>query len=112
MSNKNTIRDFLDQSKSKWVTAKTCEVGDIMEIKSKPELDTTSFQGKTYLVMDVLLERTKEELKLRLGSASVSNLVPSLTDVAEKWIGRKIKVAGKTMYAGLGKEGLIIIPSA
>jgi len=107
-----SIKDFLDQAnKGAWVTANRCNVNDILQITSVPEIDTKSFQGKTYLVMGVVLERTKEPLRLRLSATAVNNLVGAFTDQSANWVGKRIKVAGKTNYPGLGKEGLIYIPA-
>lgn len=107
-----SIKDFLEKANTgKWVTATRANVGDILQVTSPPEIDTTSFPGKTYLVMDVKLERTGEQLKLRLSASAVQNLVTAFTDNNQAWIGKRIRIAGKTMYAGLGKEGLIYVPA-
>lgn len=107
-----SIKDFLTQAnKGTWVTANRCNVGDILLVTSVPSLDNTSFPGKTYLVMDVKLERTGEALKLRLSAAAVNNLVGAFTDQNQAWVNKRIRVAGKMNYAGLGKEGLIYVPA-
>lgn len=107
-----SIKDFLTQAnKGTWVTANKCNVGDILQITSIPTTDTTSFPGKTYLVMDVKLERTGEPLKLRLSASAVNNLVGAFSDNNSAWVNKRVRVAGKVNYAGLGKEGLIYVPA-
>lgn len=106
-----SIKEFLDKAKGMWVTTKNCNVNDILTIMSAPTIDNTSFQGKTYLVMDVKLERTGEALKLRLGGQQVQNLVGVFTDNAQNWITKKVKIAAKQNYPGLGKDGFIFVPA-
>ena len=107
-----SIKEFLDNAqKSAWVNAQRCNQGDILTVTSQPQIDDKTFQGKSYLVMDVKLERTKETLKLRLSPNQTNNLVGAFGDDANSWIGKRIKVAGKTNYPGLGKEGLIYVPA-
>ncbi len=106
------IDQFLNETKkSVWVNAQRCNVNDILRVSGVPEIDNTTYAGKTYLVMDVVLERTNENLRLRLGGQQVQNLVPTFGKDASSWVGKRIKVAGKTVYPGLGKEGLIYVPS-
>lgn len=108
----SVIKNFQTQAnKGTWVTATKCNVGDILAITSVPAIDNTSFPGKIYLVMDVKLERTSETMKLRLSSAAVNNLVGAFSDNEATWVGKRIRVAGKMNYAGLGKEGLIYVPA-
>lgn len=107
-----SIKDFLTQAnKGTWVNAQRCNVGDILLVTSVPTIDTTSFPGKPYLVMDVKLERTGETMKLRLSASAVNNLVGAFSDNNTTWINKRIRVAGKMNYAGLGKEGLIYVPA-
>jgi hypothetical protein len=107
-----SIKEFLDNAqKSVWVNAQRCNQGDILTITSQPTIDDKTFPGRSYLVMDVRLERTRETLKLRLSPNQTYNLIGVLGDDAKSWIGKKIKVAGKVNYPGLGKEGLIYIPA-
>ncbi len=107
-----SIKNLLNQAnKGTWVTATRCNVGDILQVTSVPQTDSQSFPGKTYLVMDVKLERTGEAMKLRLSIAAVNNLVGAFSDNENTWVGKRIRVAGKMNYAGLGKEGLIYVPA-
>ena len=107
-----SIKDFLaTANKGTWVTAAKCNVGDILQVISVPTIDNTSFQGKTYLVMEVKLERTGEQMKLRLSAAAVNNLVGAFSDSNAAWVNKRIRVAGKMNYTGLGKEGLIYVPA-
>ncbi len=106
-----TIKEFLEKAKGNWVTATKCNVGDILKVTGQPQIDDKTFEKKIYLVMDITHERTNEAMKLRLSASAVNNLVGVFTDNAANWVGKRIKVAGKTMYAGLGKEGLIFIPA-
>lgn len=106
-----SIKEFLNQAKGMWVTTKNCNINDIVTVMSQPTIDNTSFQGKTYLVMDVKLERTGEALKLRLGGQQVQNLVGVFGDNAPAWIGKRIKIAAKQTYPGLGKDGFIFVPA-
>jgi hypothetical protein len=104
----STIKEFLSQAiKGAWVTANRCNVGDVLQVTSVPEIDNQTFQGKTYLVMNVILERTKESLRLRLSATAVQNLVGVFTEQATDWVGKRIKVVAKQNYPGLGKSGLI-----
>lgn len=106
-----SIKQFLDQAKGMWVTTKSANVNDTLLVTSAPTIDTQSFQGKTYLVMDVLLERSGEKLKLRLGGQQVQNLVPMFGEDGQKWVGKRIKIAAKQSYPGLGKDGFVFIPA-
>ena len=106
-----SIKQFLDQAKGMWVSTKNCNVNDILSIATQPTIDNTSFQGKSYLVMDVKLERTGEALKLRLGGQQVQNLVGVFTDNAASWVGKRVKIAAKQNYPGLGKDGFIFVPA-
>lgn len=103
------IKEFMQKASGNWVSTKTCVVGDVLLITGKPAMDNTSFQGKTYLVMDVTLERTQDKLKLRLGGQQVQNLVPVFGEDGDKWVNRRIRIAAKQMYSGLGKEGFVYI---
>ncbi len=105
-----SIKEFLNQTLGNWVSTKTCQVGDNMTVTSQPKIDKESFKDKTYLVMDVTLERTNAPMKLRLSGQQVQNLAPTFGEEASKWIGRKIKIAAKQEYPGLGKSGFIYIP--
>lgn len=106
-----SIKEFLDQTKGNWVSTKTCAVNDTLVITTTPKIDKESFKDKVYLTMDVKKEATGEAMKLRLSGQQVQNLEPTFGDDASKWVGRKIKIAAKQMYPGLGKEGFILIPS-
>ena len=107
-----SIKEFLDQVKGNWVSTKTAKVGDTIEIESQPKIDKESFKDKTYLVMDCSLNGNKAEpMKIRLSGQQVQNLAPTFGDDAPKWVGRKVKIAAKQMYPGLGKEGFIYIPA-
>jgi hypothetical protein len=106
-----SIKQFLDQTKGNWVSTKTCAVNDVFTITTAPVIDNKSFENKTYLIMDVKKESTNEALKLRLSGQQVQNLEPTFGDDAVKWVGRKVKIAAKQMYPGLGKEGFIYIPT-
>lgn len=105
------IKEFMAKASGNWVSTKNCNVGDNLLITGQPTMDTTSFPGKTYLVMDVTNERNQEKLKLRLGGQQVQNLEPVFGDDGSKWVGRKVKIAAKQMYSGLGKEGFVYIPA-
>lgn len=105
-----SIKEFLNQSLGNWVSVKTCQVGDNMTVTSQPTIDKESFKDKIYLVMDVTLERTGQPMKLRLSGQQTQNLAPTFGEEASKWIGRKIKIAAKQEYPGLGKSGFIYIP--
>jgi hypothetical protein len=108
----SVIKNFQTQAnKGTWVTAAKCNAGDILIVATVPSIDNQSFPGKVYLVMDVKLERTGETMKLRLSSAAVNNLVSAFSDNEASWVGKRIRVAGKMNYAGLGKEGLIFVPA-
>ena len=104
------IKEFLDQSIGNWVSTKTCQVNDNLTVTSQPKIDKESFKDKTYLTMDVKLERTNTPMKLRLSGQQVQNLAPAFGEEASKWIGRRIKIAAKQEYPGLGKSGFIYIP--
>lgn len=106
-----SIREFIEKSTGNWVTTNKCQVGDVLVITSYPTIDTQSFQNKTYLVMDVKLERTNEPLKLRLSGQQTKNLVPVFTDDANNWLNKKIRIAAKQEYPGLGKSGFIYVPA-
>ncbi len=107
-----SIKEFLDKAnKGAWVNTQRCNQGDTLTVTSQPQIDSQTFQGKSYLVMDVKLERTGEALKLRLSPNQTNNLVGVFGDNATLWVGKKIKVAGKINYPGLGKEGLIYVPA-
>ena len=105
------IKEFMAKAAGNWVSTKNCNVGDNLLITGQPTMDTTSFPGKTYLVMDVTNERTQDKLKLRLGGQQVQNLEPAFGDDGSKWVSRKVKIAAKQAYQGLGKEGFIYIPA-
>ncbi len=105
------IKEFIEKATGTWVTTQKCQVGDTLIITSQPTIDNQSFQNKTYLVMDVKLERTNEVLKLRLSGQQVKNLVPVFTDNAPAWINKRIRIAAKQDYPGLGKSGFIYIPA-
>jgi hypothetical protein len=105
-----SIKEFLDQTKGNWVSTKTCQVNDILDITSQPKIDKESFKDKVYLTMDIKLERTGDAMKLRLSGQQVQNLAPTFGDDASKWVGRKVKIVAKTMYPGLGKEGFVYVP--
>lgn len=106
------IDQFLNEAtKSAWVNAQRCNIGDTIKITSIPTIDNQTYKGKTYLIMEVVLERTSEPLKLRLSGQQVQNLVSTFGKEAQTWIGKRIKVAGKANYPGLGKEGLIYVPA-
>ena len=107
---KMSIKEFLSQSLGNWVSTKTCQVNDNLTVTSQPQIDKESFPGKIYLIMDVTLERTGAPMKLRLGGQQVQNLAPTFGEEAAKWVGRKIKIAAKQEYPGLGKSGFIYIP--
>lgn len=106
-----SIKEFLEKAKGTWVSTKNCNINDILAVTAQPTIDSTSFQGKTYLTMDVKLERTGEALKLRLGGQQVQNLVGVFTDNAVNWVGKRIKIAAKQNYPGLGKDGFIFVPA-
>jgi hypothetical protein len=107
-----SIKEFLDQVKGNWISTKTAKVGDIIEVESQPKIDKESFKDKVYLVMDCSLNGNKAEpMKLRLSGQQVQNLAPTFGDDASKWVGRKVKIAAKIMYSGLGKEGFVFIPA-
>ncbi len=105
------IKEFIDKASGSWVTTQKCQVGDILQIETQPTIDNQSFQNKTYLVMDVKLERTGEQLKLRLSGQQAKNLVPIFTDNAAAWLNKRIRIAAKQEYPGLGKAGFIYIPA-
>lgn len=105
-----SIKEFLYQVKGNWVSTKTCQVGDNLTIMSQPKIDKETFQGKTYLVMDVKKESNGDPMKLRLSGQQVQNLAPTFGDNAAGWVGKRVKIAAKQMYSGLGKEGFIFIP--
>ncbi len=107
---KMSIKEFLSQSLGNWVSVKTCQVNDNLTVTSQPQIDKESFPGKIYLTMDVTLERTGAPMKLRLSGQQVQNLAPTFGEEAAKWVGRKIKIAAKQEYPGLGKSGFIYIP--
>lgn len=104
------IKDFLNQSLGNWVSVKTCQVNDELTVTSQPVIDKESFKDKTYLVMDVKHDRTAQPMKLRLSGQQVSNLAPSFGEDASKWVSRRIRIAAKQDYPGLGKSGFIYIP--
>lgn len=105
-----SIKEFLKQSLGNWVSTKTCQINDNLTVTSQPQIDKESFPGKIYLIMDVTLERTGAPMKLRLSGQQVQNLAPTFGEEAAKWVGRKIKIAAKQEYSGLGKSGFIYIP--
>lgn len=107
---KMSIKEFLEQTKGNWVSTKTAQVGDNLLITSQPKIDKESFKDKVYLTMDVTNERSNEKMKLRLSGQQVQNLAPTFGDEASKWVNRRVKIAAKQMYSGLGKEGFIYIP--
>jgi len=107
-----SIKEFLDQVKGNWISTKTAKVGDIFEIESQPKIDKDSFKDKVYLVADCSLNGNKAEpMKVRFSGQQVQNLAPTFGDEASKWVGKKVKIAAKQMYPGLGKEGFIYIPA-
>jgi hypothetical protein len=106
-----SIKEFIDKATGMWVTTQKCQVGDTLLITSQPTIDNQSFPNKTYLVMDVKLERTNEPLKLRLSGQQARNLAPIFTDNASAWINKRVRIAAKQEYPGLGKSGFIYIPS-
>lgn len=105
-----SIKEFIEQSLGSWVSTKTCQVNDNLTVTSQPQIDKESFPGKMYLTMDVKLERTNQPMKLRLSGQQVQNLAPTFGEDAAKWVSRKIKIAAKQDYPGLGKSGFIYIP--
>ena len=105
-----SIKEFIDQSLGNWVSTKTCQVGDNLTVTSQPTIDKESFPGKMYLVMDVKRERDNQPMKLRLSGQQVQNLAPTFGEDATKWPTRRIKIAAKQEYPGLGKSGFIYIP--
>ena len=105
-----SIKEFMEKAKGNWVSTKTCNVGDNFTITSAPTIDNKSFENKTYLVMDVKKDGTNDTMKLRLSGQQVQTIEPSFGDIAEKWIGRRLKIVAKQNYPGLGKEGFIYIP--
>jgi len=107
-----SIKEFLDQVKGNWISTKTAKIGDIIEIESQPKIDNTSFKDKVYLVMDCSLNGNKAEpMKLRLSGQQTQSLAPTFGDDAAKWVGKKIRIYTKQMYAGLGKEGFVYVPA-
>ena len=50
-------------------------------------------------------------MKLRLSGQQVQTIEPTFGDDATKWIDRKIRIAAKQNYPGLGKEGFIYVPA-
>ncbi len=94
-----------------WVSTKTCEVNDILKITSPPTMDSETYPGKTYLIMDVTHERTNNQMKLRLSGQQVQSLAPTFSNDASKWVTRRIRIVAKQNYPGLGKEGFIYIPA-
>jgi hypothetical protein len=105
-----SIKEFLSQSLGNWVSIKTCQVNDNLTVTTEPKIDKESFKDKIYLTMDVILERTNAPMKLRLSGQQVQNLAPIFGEDAAKWVGRRIKIAAKQEYPGLGKTGFIYIP--
>lgn len=106
-----SIKEFLDKAAGNWVSPKNCQVNDILKILTAPTIDDKTYQGKTYLVMDVEHERTQQAMKLRLSGQQTQNLVGVFTDNAASWIGKRVKIISKVNYPGLGKDGFIYIPA-
>jgi len=107
---KMSIKEFLSQSLGNWVSVKTCQVNDNLTVTSEPKIDKETFKDKIYLTMEVTLERTNAPMKLRLSGQQVQNLAPTFGEEAAKWVGRRIKIAAKQEYPGLGTSGFIYIP--
>lgn len=107
-----SIKEFIEKAAGNWVSPKNCQVNDVLLIKTAPVMDTTSFQGKTYLVMDVINERlgANQVLKLRIGGQQAKNL-EAFGDQASSWVNRRVRIVAKLNYSGLNKEGFIYAPA-
>jgi len=101
------IEKFLSKAGGPWIRADNCKVGDKLKIISKPTIDEQTFD-RPYLICDVVLERTGEQFKLRLGPKNVARIAEVLSTDENKWVGAELEVISIENYPGLGKKGLLL----
>jgi len=103
----SVIEKFLSKAKGPWLRADNCKVGDKLKIISEPTIDEQTF-GRPYLICDVVLERTGEQFKLRMGPKNVTRIAETLGKDEKDWVGAELEVISIEDYSNLGRKGLLL----
>jgi hypothetical protein len=96
------VKRFLEKASGQWLTADRVQAGDRVLIR-KLSVDETSFE-RPYLIVDGVLRRTGEEVRVRLGSRAVQRVAEVLGSDEAGWVGHELEVVGIESYPGLAKK--------
>ncbi len=102
----SVIKKFLETAGGPWIRADNCVVGDRLKITSTPTIDEKTFD-RPYLICDVVLQRTGEQFKLRLGPRNVARIAETLGTDEKNWLNAELEVISIETYPGLGRKGLL-----
>jgi len=82
------------------------EEGDTVKIIDTPQVDDTTFEDRTYIILPVDWNGIK--YSVRIGASNANNIANDFgTKEIEEWKDREIYVKEIRLYKGLGKSGII-----
>jgi len=100
------------QATGNWIKADLVRPGDRLRVQEGAYIDPSKAEGgsfdRSYLIVPIILQRTNEEYKLRLGPKNVDRINQALTPNTDKWIGNDLEVISIETYPGLGKKGILL----
>jgi hypothetical protein len=99
------IERFLEKAGGPWIRADNVKPGDTVTIRNV-SLDEESFD-RPYIVIDGTLDRTGEQVKVRLSQQNVNRIIQDLGRKEAGWIGHKLQVLSIENYPGLGRRGVL-----
>lgn len=100
------IKEYLRKSGGNWLRAGNVQVGDKLQLLDDGFIDDQTFD-RSYLVFNILLQRTGEQFKLRLGSQNVTRIAETLGNDSSKWKNGHLEVISIENYPGLGRGILL-----
>jgi hypothetical protein len=104
-ANMSVVKRFLEKAGGPWIRAESVKPGDTVSIRNV-SLDEESFD-RPYLVVDGVLDRTGEQVRVRLGGQNVNRIVQDLGTDEAGWVGHRLQVVSVEFYPGLGRKGIL-----
>lgn len=101
------VKDYLQKSGGNWLRADNVQVGDRLQPLDDCVIDDQTFD-RSYLVFTVLLQRTGEQFKLRLGPKNTARIAENLGNDTSKWKNGQLEVISIETYSGLGQRGILL----
>lgn len=102
------VKQYLKEAGGNWLRADNVQVGDKLKVTGSGGIDDKTFD-RSYLVVPVVLMRTGEEFRLRLGPKNVNRIVESFKETdTGKWVNRFLEVISIETYKGLGQKGILL----